>query len=595
MEGYSALMNGSFSSTPFATVSSTGNAIALMLRSYKGLWLALLSILITMILLFSYLMLMKKEMITDERSQLGLMSTAQLSLTGSSLPLSAAHDIAQQINTKYSALVVPVNIHQGLKCRFFTRTSYTKEVKEMVDGYEEWIDKKVNVWVPNGEFTLELNQIDLSVSRPLFTLQRADSSLAKPSLAKSPLAKPSLAKSRVLGHFEVLEFAEDATRLALTDTIRAQLDDKSHYYVAYDKVEDSLLGPLMYDKSSDFFIVLAEEDLDEADLPLLANSEQKKVAFVNAIYRHHLPFSPGAAIDQIQLDEYEYSFEEQQYNNKLMLNALLFDRPLEHFIKVKNGKVHDDEQHWLDNPSRALFTEALFTKVFPNPFDYKTLKFSCSDPTSTTKSMTRIASVYGHYKLKPQAAVNPNQVFVAYQGQSADVARVNRFLIKDLGGMDGAIDALGFELKQHDDTIDWQLVHLNQQLKSYSLFIYIIIATATSMAAILSVLTLPLRKIMAQELFLIKLYGGRYHFTVILCSLLLFVVAVLLAWGLGAVIMQYVNQSILAPYNVPFMRFDAEFFLWGCLHVLVIWLAIWGWVGAGLAKIVNQYGITSGG
>ncbi|NQZ09066.1 MAG: hypothetical protein HRT35_18065 [Algicola sp.] len=563
-------------------MNSTFTAIGLLLRAYKGLWLALLSILITMILLFSYLMLMKKEMITDERSQLGLMSTAQLSLTGSSLSLSAAHDIARQINAEHGALVVPVNIHQGLKCRFFTRTSYTKEVKEMVDGYEEWIDKKVNVWVPNGEFTVELNQIDLSVSRPLFTLLRADSTLAELSLAKS----------RALGHFEVLEFAEDATRLGLTDAIRAQLDDKSHYYVGYDKVEGLLLGPLVYDKSSDFFMVLAEEDLDEANLPLLAKSEETKAAFVNAIYYHHLPFSPGAAIDQIQLDEYEYSFEQQQYNNKLMLNALLFDHPLE-----RGGKVHD-EQHWLDNPSRALFTEALFTKVFPNPFDYKTLKFSCTDTTATItakKSMTRIASVYGHYQLKPQAAVNPNQIFVAYQDKSFKAARVNRFLIKDLGGMDGAIDSLGTELKQHDSKINWQLVHLNQQLKSYSLFIYIIIATVASMTAILSVLTLPLRKIMVQELFLIKLYGGRYHLTVMCCCLLLFVVAVLLAWGLGVVIMQYVNQSILAPYNVPFMRFDAGFFIWGCLHVLVIWLVIWGWVGAGLAKIVNQYGITSGG
>ncbi|MCJ8274919.1 MAG: hypothetical protein MJK04_36645 [Psychrosphaera sp.] len=564
-------MNGSFSSTLSSTLFSTVSAIGLLLRAYKGLWLALLSILITMILLFSYLMLMKKEMITDERSQLGLMSTAQLSSTESNLSLGAAHDIAQQINAEYGALVVPVNIHQGLKCRFFTRTSYIKEVKEMVDGFEEWIDKKVNVWVANGEFTVELNQIDLSVSRPLFTLQRADSAL--------------------LGHFEVLEFAEDATRLGLSNAIRAQLDDKSHYYFSYDKVEGMLLGPLLYDKSSDFFMVLAEEDLDEANLPLLAKSEETKAAFVNAIYHHHLPFSPGAAIDQIQLDEYEYSFEEQQYNNKLMLNALLFDRPL-----VRGGKVHD-EQHWLDNPSRALFTEALFTKVFPNPFDYKTLKFSCTDTTATVtaKSMTRIASVYGHYKLKPQAGVNPNQVFVAYQGKSFEAARVNRFLIKDLGGMDKAVDALGTELNQHDSTINWQLVYLNQQLKSYSLFIFIIIATAASMTAILLVLTLPLRKIMVQELFLIKLYGGRYHLTVMLCSLLLFVVAVFLAWGLGAVIMQYVNQSILAPYNVPFMRFDAGFFIWGCLHVLAIWLLIWGWVGAGLAKIVNQYGITSGG
>lgn len=566
-------MNGTF--------SSTATAIKLLLRAYKGLWLALLAILVTMILLFSYLLLMKKEMITDERSQLGLMSTAQLSIDGSNLSLSAAHDIAEQINAEHAALVVPVNAQQGLKCRFFTRTSYTKEVKGMVDGYEEWVDKKVDVWVANGEFTVELNQIDLSVSRPLFTLLRADSTIAESTLGRLP----------ALGYFEVQEFAEDATRLGLTDAIRAQLNDKSHYYFAYDKVDGLLLGPLMYDKSSDFFIMLAEEDLDEADLPLLDKSAQKKAAFVNAIYRHHLPFSPGASIDQIQLDEYEYSFEQQQYNNKLMLNTLLFDRGI-----TRGAKVYD-EQQMLSSPSRALFTEALFTKVFPNPFDYKTLKFNCTGSAATiaTKTMTRIASVYGHYKLKPQAAVNPNQVFVSYQGKSADVARVNRFLIKDLGGMDGAIDVLGVKLRQHDNHLEWQLVHLNQQLKSYSLFIYIIIATAASMAAILAVLTLPLRKIMVQELFLIKLYGGRYHLTVMFCALLLFIVAVLLAWGLGVVIMQYVNQSILAPYNVPFMRFEIGFFVWGCLHVLAIWLVIWAWVGAGLAKIVNQHGITSGG
>jgi hypothetical protein len=545
-------------------ISSTTTAMMLLFRSHKSLWLALLFIVTTMILLFSYLLLIKTQVSNNERSQLGLVATAHLAInTPEGMPLNTAHQIAQNINATHQALVVPLNRITALKCRFFNYTDYIKETSMMVDGYQQWVDKKVYSWVANGEFTLTLNQLDLSVSTPQFTLLTADFD--------------------VIGHFDVVEFDQSASKLALGAMHLQQLDTTSHYYFSYAPVANAPLGPFTFDPSSGYFMLLGEEDLPPEQLPLLANTQQTLKAFVAAIYRQHLPFLPGAAVDQMQLASYEYSSEQRQHNNKIMLNSLLFNPDTEGLAANEPNSITD--------ASRTFLSAALFDKVFPNAFDYKILRFDCgANPTNDTKAIKQIAAVYGHYYLKPNRQQNPNQVFLPFNNKGESTATINGFLIKDLGQINAAIKALTAQLQlhqHHHHHLDWQISTVDQRLPSYSLFIFITIVTILAMAAILLALTLPLRRVMIQDMFLVKFYGGYYVMAVMLCCLLLFPLAMLMAWGFGMVIMQTINSTILAPYNVPLMRFDPQFFVSGSLYVFTLWLVIWTWLAFGLKKIVN--------
>ncbi len=546
------------------------SSVTLLLGAHWGLWLALLAMITSMILLFSYLLLMEVEITSDELSGYGLVASARVLLSEPEKTISfdTGHKMAQQVNEQYQALVVPMQTTEPLKCRFFNHTSYMMEEEVMVDGYLESVDKKHYAWVANGEFTTVLHRLDMTASRPQFNL----------------LQQKLNGEVEALGRFEVLEFAESAVKLALPQAMLGTLDELSFYYFTIytntGPVKTSQLGPLMYDRTSGYFMLLSEEDMPTVDVKLLA-TQQQLADFIDSIYQQHIPFLPGPAVEQLQLDTYEYSTQEKRYNNQLMLTSLIFDQ---------QGAAT------AEHPSRAFFTGVLFRKLFPNPFDYKTLKISCA--RGAQLPLEQIVSVYGHYQLKAEVAQNPNQIFVTYPPATpsgAEQAPINGFLIKDLGQIRRAVMGLTKVLQQYDSDIKPQIIYANQSLRSYSLFILIIFATAMAMGAILLVLTLPFRRIMVPQLFLIKIYGGHYISALVVSCLLVFLLSVGAAWVFGGLIMQYINLFILAPYEVPLMRFEPRFFVSGSLIVLVIWLAVWGWSGVGIKKVVQQYGITSGG
>lgn len=527
------------------------SSIILLLQTFRGLWLGLLFILMSMILMFSYVFFLQLEVTSEELAGYGLVANVHVKLSGNGISSQQAYDIARNISLKNGALVVPIQTIKNSNCRFYTLTTYSKEVSVVINGFDEIVEKKYSTWVPNGIFSIVLNTIDTSVTPPELTVLSN--------------------KRQSLGSFSVIEFAEDAVQLDILASQQMKFNEDDYYYLHHTKVKGVKIGPYSYDEMDNLFYLLAEEDLDLDELHLLNGAKDAFREYTNFIYRYHLPFRDGVAIEQLQLGKYEYSKEQSDFNNQIILTSLL------------NQNIHDGIQ-----TPRAFMSDALFRKIFPNQYDFKEVKLSCVGEGGDI--FEKKISIYGHYKLKTSVTENPNQIFVAEQNSHL----VNGFLLKDVGGVDQAIVELEEELEENSVIPSWETNYIGQQLIANTVFTIAIIIIIIAMGSIILSLAMPLRKIMIKELFLIKLFGGDVVLVTITTVLLVFLIALLASFISGAYIMQYINEQVLAPYNVPLMQFNIDLFQLGAACVFFIWLAVWFWLCYDLKAITDKYGLSKG-
>ena len=537
----------------------------LLYRSHLGLWLSLLLMITMMILLANNLLQIKAKQLYQEQMELGLVANAHLTLKDKnhSIPLTLAHQIARNINEDYDALIVPLYKQDALSCRFYTQESFIKESQQQIDGYTQWVEQRHYQWVPSGQFAITLHQLDLSVSDVKLTL----------------FIKKSLSEEQIIDDVRLTEFDENAIAVDLSSTgnFKAAGQSQQPYFFAHKQLPNNPLGPYFYDETSGYFILQNELD----DIAYNAISQ--------IIYHQHLPFLQGANIEQLQLSAFEYNHQEQQIHNMALLIGLLF------------------QQNNSAQPLNRIFiSEPLFNKIFSSDFDFKTIKFNCPNlantaaitttkTSSTGQTNNHQAIAYGHFYQKPSNSNNPNQVFMPFDAKSQATSQVNGFLIKDLGQLGPAIKALKAALEpiyakpqKLEQQLQWQLAYTDKQLSSYLSLNILAFSAFIAMGAILFVLTKPLQKVMVEQLFLIKLYGGRYLLGPVLCSLILIPIAVILALALNYLSMHYFNTQVLSAYKVPLIKASIEYFIQASAIVMTLWMVIWVWVISTLKRIIEQ-------
>ncbi|PKG83286.1 hypothetical protein CXF85_11185 [Colwellia sp. 75C3] len=523
-------------------------AIRLLLNAHKKLWPGFICLLVATGMLLSFILYLQQQSSKQELAGRGLVSDAYLEIVSSHLTATKANALAQAINSKYQALVVPVANTVDLSCRFYVSVSERKKVSKIVNGKVIKRYRHVASWVPSGEYNIELNELLLDATR---------------------IQLSAFFQGKSIGNYELNSISEETLSVSLLNSAHEFLDG-DHYFFSHINMQKQLIGPYVFDEQDARFYLVDEDELEESDSGISALAKLSHNQLILEINRANMPFVSGVQFEQMTETDFEYTNGQSNVNNATLLAGLSF-----------NG---DNER------AKGMISDPLFRKIFGHNFDYKKVKIDCS---SETLNFNQEFTAWGHYDYQTDLTHNPNQMFLSQGYTKLSHGGVNRFLLKDLGQLTAAKNALEKQLS---------LLGINQvsfvesqtnltSLWAARLLLALIVLTITLM---FFALALPFRRVLSKELFLIKIFGGKPHLALILSCLFIYFVSSLVCILVGKLTLHYMNHAVLIYFNVPLMVFDTQLLISGLALNFIAWMAVWSLLTVTLNSSIMQQGASRG-